>query len=119
MLIIRIDDSLRPSYAQRANIERMIAPGPFDIQLTLANTLKSDKTPLDLSSLRQIIIFSLDNKVDIDIKRLSVDIPPEQTTDVLAWDFGAKSSPVWPQFTRVTPQHSALSGRYLTALQRD
>ena len=52
MLIIRIDDSLRPSYAQRANIERMIAPGPFDIQLTLANTLKSDKTPLDLSSLR-------------------------------------------------------------------
>ncbi len=119
MLIIRIDDSLRPSYAQRANIERMLAPGPFDIQLTLGNTLKSNKTPLDLASLRQAIVFSLDDSADLIIQRFSVDTPPERTTNVLAWDLGAKFSPVWPNFKRITPQHSALSGRVLTALQRD
>lgn len=119
MLIIRIDDTLFPEYAQRVNIERMVAPGAFDIQLTLANTLKSNKTPLDLSSLRQVIVFSNDDTDKLVLKRLAIDIPAQPITDVIAWDFGAQFSPVWPGFTRITPDSQVLDGQQLTALQRD
>ncbi len=58
IVVIRADDSRNPGYADRANIERVIPPGEFHLDVLFASFRTPAGRQLDLSALEQIIVFA-------------------------------------------------------------
>ena len=117
-LVIRIDDRKRPVYADRVNLERVVPPGSFRLELGLGGLLTSGGRPLDLANLEQVICFQGRGSGDLEIDPPVLASTPQLPQGVLAWDLGPANSPLWPGFTRLEPGFAGLTGRQLKALDR-
>lgn len=119
LLLIRIDDSFSPKYPNRVNLERMIPTGKFSLEVDLVTLLKSNKTPLNIHAIKQIIIFNLNGKDTFHIN--STDFVKHSSHDFagIAWDFGGENSKIWPGFTQITPMSNFLTGNRLNAVVRE
>ena len=117
-LLIRIDDTYQPTYAERVNLERMIPRGHFTLRLDLGTLLKSNKRPLNIDTIKQVIIFHLEDGDVFTIKPIRFVAQSVQRFAGVGWDFGAANSKVWPGFIKITPQAQALSGSNLRPVDR-
>lgn len=118
-LLIRVDDAFRPNYANRVNLERMIPSGDFTLEVDLMTLHKSNKTPLNIETIKQIIIFTLATESIFTIHSTQFVKPASQNFAGIGWDFGAANSKVWPGFTQITPSAKSLTGRHLHAVVRE
>ncbi len=118
ILVIRADDSYHPSYENRANIERVIPSGQFDISVSFANLRTPKGRQLSFSKLKQILIFSTENKQALVFDNVFIDTPKPLSKNSLAWDFGPKNSAIWPGFTLITKNSPFILGKNLTPIDR-
>ena len=117
-LVIRIDDRARPPYADRVNLERVVPPGPFRLELGLGGLQTSGGRALDPASLKQVICFQGRGSGDLEIHPPLLADNPQLPAHSMAWDLGPAHSPLWPGFKRLTEDFAGLHGRQLKALDR-
>lgn len=118
IVVVRIDDRTSPNYAQRVNYERTVLPGSFTFHLSTSELYTSNKRQVKPEDIQTIYIFAGNSHANIEFAATTTKPIMPLPEELIAWDFGAPNSKVWPGFERVTPTHPALSGR-LTPLQRD
>ena len=61
-IVVRIDDATSVNYQTRTNIERTFNPGRFIFDLPLASLRKSNGRPLQLATIKRIIVFTIDRR---------------------------------------------------------
>lgn len=118
IVVIRADDSRNPGYADRANIERVIPPGEFHLDVPFASFRTPAGRQLDLSALEQIIVFAGRETEGFVIQDVSVNNPPPLGKGIFAWDLGPVGSAIWPGFNPLTPDSPLLAGHYLQGIDR-
>ncbi|MDD1783955.1 hypothetical protein LRP49_22505 [Enterovibrio sp. ZSDZ35] len=118
ILVIRADDSINPGYADRANIERVIPPGEFELQVPFASLRTPHGKQLSLNKLEQMIIFPGSNESRFMISSSQVYTPKPLAKGVYAWDLGPQGSAIWPGFKPLTIESGLLSGKALRPIDR-
>ena len=118
IVVIRIDDSYRPAYADRVNIERVVPPGQFSFELSLGGLFKPSGEPLRLTQLRQVIVFPGRPKPPLVIAPLAIKATPVLPTGAHGWDLGSASSTLWPGFERMDLNFFGIQGGKLVAIDR-
>ena len=119
IIVVRIDDSQRPNYQNRVNYERTVLPGAFAFSISLDELYTSNKRKVIPADIVRVIVFAGLSDADIVFNPVQLQVAETFSKDVLAWDFGATDSKVWPGFTRISPNDDVLKGQTLQALQRD
>lgn len=103
LLVIRIDDLSSHDYYSRANLERLVNSGPFQLRISATGLKKENKQPLDIQHLTKMIIFNGKKKVpgvsSWDIEAIKIDSIRVQQDRALpnyiqAYDFGADDSEI-------------------------
>ena len=110
ILVIRIDDMDLPGYAHRANIERIVPPGPFRFQLGFAGLHTPSGRPLRLGQLKRVYLFQGRGSGELDIETPQLLDPVELPAGAKGWDLGADTSQLWPGFEAMGPDYPDLSG---------
>ncbi|MGL4825906.1 MAG: hypothetical protein ACRC24_00110 [Vibrionaceae bacterium] len=118
ILVLRADDTDSPGYADRANLERVLPPGKFELTVPMASLRTPAGKKLNLEALKQVIIFSGRDETPLTIENVAIVTPQPLGENVLALDFGAPDSAVWPGFTGVDPSSALLEGENLQAIDR-
>ncbi|KXF83507.1 hypothetical protein [Enterovibrio coralii] len=118
ILVVRADDSINPGYADRANIERVIPPGEYELQIPFASLRTPGGRQLALSKLEQMIIFPGNNESRFMISSSRVYTPKPLAKGVYAWDLGPQGSAIWPGFKPMTIESGLLSGKALRPIDR-
>lgn len=110
ILVIRADDKHNPTYADRANMERVIPPGGFTLQVPVASLRTPGGRKIELDKLRQVIIFPGKAEHRLDLEDATVSTPKPLGENVFAWDLGPAGSAIWPGFQPLTPDSSMIKG---------
>ncbi|ATF09431.1 hypothetical protein [Candidatus Enterovibrio altilux] len=118
ILVIRADDSQDPGYADRANIERVIPKGKFELQVSFASLRTPSGRQLKLDTLEQIILFPGEITPGFTLISVQVKIPEPLGKNVYAWDLGPAESAIWPGFKPLTINMGLLSGKNMTPVDR-
>ncbi|WP_434354803.1 hypothetical protein NF212_09015 [Parasalinivibrio latis] len=118
IVVVRIDDSSNPGYANRGNIERTIPPGPFTIQLLMGGIKTPSGRKLQLNSLEQIIIFSARSNPRIEIENVLFSAPVILPAGSKGWDLGPEDSALWPGFESLDLSSRLIRGSLLKAIDR-
>ncbi|WP_028021822.1 hypothetical protein [Enterovibrio calviensis] len=118
IVVVRADDSVNPGYSDRANIERVIPKGSFELQISFASLRTPSGRQLDLSALEQIIIFAGSTPRGFALSEARVETPKPLGKNVYAWDLGPEGSAIWPGFQPLTVKSGLLTGRGLNAIDR-
>ncbi|MGF1769700.1 hypothetical protein L4D06_20235 [Enterovibrio makurazakiensis] len=118
IVVVRADDSINPGYSDRANIERVIPKGAFELQIPFASLRTPSGKQLDLSALEQIIVFTGDAPRGFALSQARVETPKPLGKNVYAWDLGPEGSAIWPGFQPLTMTSGLLTGRGLNAIDR-
>ncbi len=118
VLVVRIDDSYRPKYAQRINIERVVPPGDFTLSLSLGGLKKPDGKPLALDHLRQAIIFAGESGSALKLRSVAIERGYRLPAQAIGWDLGADDSALWPGFRLLSPDNPMLQGAAIQAIHR-
>ncbi|WP_231870090.1 hypothetical protein [Grimontia celer] len=116
--VIRADDTKNPGYADRANIERVIPPGEFNIEVPFASLRTPGGRSLDLKSLQQIIIFPGRAERGFALTGARVMTPKPLGKNIFAWDLGPSGSAIWPGFQPLTPNSPMVTGRSIHPIDR-
>ncbi len=58
LLVIRLDDAGSHDYYSRANLERRVRSGSFELRIPIGGVKKEDKKPIDIHSLKQLYVFN-------------------------------------------------------------
>ncbi len=117
ILVIRLDDRHNPSYANRVNLERVLPPGPFELNISLGGLRTPNGRPLDPGALRRIIVFSGSADSPFDLEPPVIQAPSRLPGGALGWDLGPADSQLWPGFQALTPDFPGLRG-HLKAIDR-
>jgi hypothetical protein len=86
LVVLRVDDRAGPSYADRANVERLVPPGPFVLRWRLALLETPRGRLLDTTALRQAIAFAPQG-AEVALATLGLESPPALPEGVLGWSF--------------------------------
>lgn len=106
-ITIRMDDVQSINYGSRYNEAFTLRPGKNTIELPLTNARTTDKSrKLNLDRLKLLMIFAANlsepHVLFLDNFRLEKIAPTQARSDVRAFDFGPRHSPVFEGFTQVT-----------------
>lgn len=118
ILVIRADDSLNPSYANRANIERVIPRGEYQLHIPLASLRTPAGRQLNLAKLQQIRVFPGKKTSGFVINHAQIYTPAALAKNAFAWDLGPIGSAIWPGFKPLTIESGLLTGAALNAIDR-
>ncbi|WP_407334216.1 hypothetical protein [Enterovibrio sp. 27052020O] len=118
IVVVRADDTSNPSYSDRANIERVIPKGKFELQIPFASLRTPGGRQLDLTALQQIMAFSANNERGFALSTMRVETPKPLGKNVYAWDLGPEGSAIWPGFQPLTVTSGLLAGAGLNAIDR-
>lgn len=118
VLVVRVDDSDRPSYAQRVNLERVVPPGRFEVSVSLGGLQKPNGQALSPRQLHQVLAFAAGYKQTLQIDSLKIAKVKSLPDGATGWDLGDQHSAIWPGFTRLTPDSPMLQGRQIRAIDR-
>lgn len=116
--VIRADDTKNPGYADRANIERVIPPGEFNLEVPFASLRTPEGRRLDLQSLEQIIVFAGRAERGFALTSIKAVTPKPLGKNIFAWDLGPEGSAIWPGFQPLSPGSPLVTGRSVHALDR-
>lgn len=117
-LVIRIDDRERPLYSDRVNLERVIPPGSFELQLTMGGLHTPSGRALQINRIRRIIVFQGAKDSGLEIEPLQILNPVSLPTGAIGWDLGPAGSALWPGFTATDLSYPGLYGAHLKAIDR-
>ncbi|PCS22456.1 hypothetical protein [Candidatus Enterovibrio escicola] len=117
-LVIRADDTQNPSYADRANLERVIPFGEFELHISFASLRTPNGRQLNLSTLQQIILFPSEPRQGFSIISANIVIPKPIGENIYAWDLGPVDSAIWPGFKPLTVHTGMLTGKMLDSIDR-
>jgi hypothetical protein len=115
-LVLRVDDRAVPDYADRANVERMVPPGPFVLRLRLATLRTPRGRILDLGQLRQVIGFSPVS--DVALSAIGVETPPALPEGVYGWAFAPQGAAPLAGFDVVSIGDARIGGPNPRAVAR-
>ncbi|OEE60851.1 hypothetical protein A1OK_09940 [Enterovibrio norvegicus FF-454] len=118
IIVIRADDTKNPGYSDRANIERVIPQGSFELQIPFASLRTPSGRQLDLNKLQQIIVFSGNSERGFALSNARIETPKPLGENVYAWDLGPVGSAIWPGFQPLTIKSGLLTGPGLNAIDR-
>lgn len=117
-LVLRVDDDRSSGYASRANLERVVPPGPFTWQVPLQGMRTSGGEPLETCALKLITVFVGAGTATLELTALEITKTLSPQGDVIAFDLGPVGSPLFPGFEPMPPTHPALKGSSLNAIRR-
>lgn len=106
LLVIRFDDRLSHDYYSRANLERYVRPGSFELRIPFVGLKKENKEVLKTQQLRKLYVFSGKrykiNKSEkqynqerikkVVIKSISIEQDKPFPQHIQVYDFGARQS---------------------------
>jgi hypothetical protein len=107
-IVLRVDDRAAPPYADRANVERLVPPGPFVLRWRLAMLETPRGRLLDTAALRQAIAFAPDGEVAL--RALALEQPPALPEGVRGWSFAPAGAAPLAGMETVAPDDPRLSG---------
>lgn len=104
LLVIRIDDENSHDYYSRANLERQVPSGEFELRISALGLKKENKQPLDIRHLKKIFVFNGGElpKTSIEISSISIEKTRSLPDFVHAYDFGGRESGVLEGAIQVT-----------------
>lgn len=114
LVVVRLDDAQSQDYFTRANFERILAPGAFNLQFDLTRLQASGGRRLQPDSLQQVMMFygkpsserhamaPLDIQLTQVVVRTLEPIAQAQSSSLVV-DFGTTDSPVLPGTMTMTP----------------
>jgi hypothetical protein len=108
-VVLRVDDRAAPPYADRANVERLVPPGPFVLRWRLALLETPRRRPLDLTALRRAIAFAPEG-LAVTLDSLAVEDPPALPEGVRGWSFAPPGAAPLAGMEAVAPDNPGLSG---------
>lgn len=115
-LVVRVDDKPSPPYADRANEERRVSPGPFTLRLRLAALCTPHGRPLDIYQTLNVIAFAPDGGLKID--PLTVEQPASLPNGTFGWYFGPADLTPLQGMRAVGTSDLAVSGPALQFIHR-
>ena len=118
ILVIRADDSANPSYSERANIERVLPFGKYELQIPLASLRTPSGRQLKLKNIQKMMIFAPKSPRQFMLHQAEIYTPKPLSKDAFAWDLGPEGSAIWPGFTPLTLASGLFKGARLQALDR-
>ena len=117
-LVLRIDDIRSPSYAERVNLERVTLSGKVSWTIPLKGLRTSGGRLIDASRLQRIRFFVGSGAGRISTERFAIEPVPQLPAGVLGLSFGSAEAPLFPGFTRVTPDDPRILGKRPIAVLR-
>lgn len=107
-VVLRVDDMPSPPYANRANVERLVPPGPFVLRLRLARLATPRGRVLDRTTLRRAHADGMDDSIRL--QSLALDTPPALPDGVRGWAFGPEGTEPFAGMESVAPGDPRLTG---------
>ena len=102
VVVLRMDDSASTDYASRLNLERQLNPGPFVWNLSVAGLQTSSGRPLDVASIKRLMLFEGVEAGKVTISAIKLQDAPNLGANILALSLGAADAPLFAGFERIT-----------------
>lgn len=109
IIVLRLDDSNQPNYANRVNLERTVQPGPFSISLSLSGLHTSNHRPFNLDKATQVMAFQAEGD-SVTFSDMTINPGLRFSDSTWALDFGTEQSSVLPGMQLITARSKYLSG---------
>ncbi len=93
-VVLRIDDRAGPSYRQRMNDERELAPGPFKLVFKAARLQTSGGRRLDLDRIWRLILFTTEGRPDVRISTFAIRLAGRRGGDKETISLGTGMAPI-------------------------
>ena len=114
IVILRFDDNRSQGYHSRVNIERVVTPGRFSINLAMFGLKTGDQRLLNWQQWQRFIVFS-DNDEKIKINQMVITRAADFSAASMGFDLGSPDSPVLRGMKQVTPAFACIEGQHLKA----
>ncbi|NQZ11972.1 MAG: hypothetical protein HRT35_32875, partial [Algicola sp.] len=114
IVILRFDDSRSQGYHSRVNIERVVTPGRFSINLAMFGLKTGDKRLLNWQQWQRFIVFS-DSDEKITVNQVVITRAADFSAASMGFDLGSSDSPVLRGMKQVTPAFAGIKGQHLKA----
>jgi hypothetical protein len=114
IVILRFDDNSSSSYNTRLNIERVVIPGPFTIQIPLFGQKTPSGRIFDWNSWRRFILFSDASDRNVMAGNITIVDEANYSDASYGYDLGTTTSPVLTGMTQITPSYPGISGQHLS-----
>jgi hypothetical protein len=108
LLLLRVDDRAGAPYHDRANVERLVPPGPFTLRLRLPLLTTPRGRAIDPAALRLAIADSRDPGMRL--SRLTIEGAPELPSGVHGWSFAPAGAAPLSGMASVATDAPSLSG---------
>lgn len=108
LLVLRVDDRASPPYHDRANIERMVPPGPFTLRLRLPLLTTPRGRAIEPGAIRLAIADARDSGMRL--SRLAIEGAPALPLGVHGWSFAPEGAAPLSGMTSVIPGGPGLTG---------
>jgi hypothetical protein len=108
LLVIRLDDASSHDYYSRANLERRVRSGSFELRIPIGGVKKENKKPLAINALKKLYIFNAHkykterlgtetksaNRQKVSIRSIAFERNQPLPEYIQAYDFGTRHSEV-------------------------
>lgn len=108
-VLLRVDDAPAPAYAERANVERLVPPGPFTLRLRAALLATPRGRPLAPAGLRRAIADA--GPAPLRLAVLAIEAPPALPDGARGWSFAPEGAAPLAGMEAVGPADPRLGGR--------
>jgi len=108
ILVLRVDDRAHPAYADRANIERLIPPGPFTARLRLPLLATSGGRALEMARLTRAIAHAPEGRLRL--HGIAIEGAPALPQGVHGWSFAPQGAAPLAGMEAVAPDDPRLQG---------
>lgn len=115
IVILRFDDDRSQGYSSRANIERVVTPGRFSINLPMFGLKTGDKRLLNWQQWQRFIVFGDAKEQKITVNQVVITRAADFSSASMGYDLGSPDSPVLRGMTQITPAFSGIKGQHLKA----
>ena len=116
LLVLRVDDRASPPYHDRANVERMVPPGPFTLRLRLPLLTTPRGRAIEPNAIRLAIADARDPGMRL--TRLAIEGAPALPAGVHGWSFAPDGAAPLSGMMSVAPGAPGLSGDHARHVRR-
>ena len=115
IVILRFDDDKSYNYISRLNIERVVIPGPFKIQVPLFGQKTPNGRLFEWQSWKRFILFTDNAQRPVVAGNITLNHAANYSSRSFGFDLGNDSSPVLTGMTQITADFAGIKGKYLSA----
>lgn len=115
IVILRFDDDKSYNYISRLNIEQVVVPGPFKIQVPLFGQKTPNGRLFEWDTWKRFILFSDKPDRPVVAGAVSISSAANYSARSFGFDLGNASSPVLTGMTQITPDFAGVRGQHVSA----